>query len=104
MSKIRSLICYFLILGCFWLWGCKTSQNEVDARRLRDQCKKIKIGMAHQEALKLMGEPSNITEFEKDGRKKNRYIYLLPILSSTSTQFVVDKQSGLVEEVLCGES
>ncbi len=103
MSKIRWLVCCLVVCSGWWLYGCQDHKNEVEARRLLDQCKKIKVGVQYQEVYKLMGDPINITEFEKNGREKVRYYYLSPRLASTFTQCVVDKQSGLVEEVLCGE-
>jgi len=103
MSKVRWLVCCLLVFSGVWLYGCQDYKNEIEARRLLDQCKKIKVGMQYQDVYKLMGKPINMTEFEKNGRKKVTYYYLSPRLASTFTQCVVDKQSDLVEKVLCGD-
>jgi len=103
MSKIAKFLCCVLALSFLWSVGCKAYKNEVEARHLLNQCKTIKVGMSYQEVLHLMGEPMNVVEFEKNAKKKVRYYYLSPYLASTLTQCVVDKKSGLVEEVFCGE-
>ena len=45
----------------------------------------------------------NVEQFEKQGRLKERLYFPSPRLASTFNQCVIDKESGLVEEIVCGE-
>ena len=54
--------------------------------------------------IDIMGEPTKRIEFEKDGKIKERVYYPSPGLASEMTQCLIDKETGKIEEIICGEN
>jgi len=96
---------FIIIFVCcfgFSMVGCK--QDKVT--KLSDSvilCKKLKIGMTYDQVVKIMGQPINKAQIEVELKIKDVLIFNSPRLASTFNQCVLDRQSGLVEEIVCGE-
>ncbi len=85
---------------------CIRPRKEIKARELLQKCREIRIGMTRQQVIEIMGEPARTMTLKdlRDGRKKEILFFDSPAFASESTQCTIDVQSGLVEEVHCGES
>ena len=99
--KIELFIATAFIIGLFQ--GCEEAKEEISSRDLLGKCKELRIGMTYKNVVEKMGQPINTTEIERDGRIKQRLYFPSPRAASTFLQCVIDKDSLLVEEVICGE-
>jgi hypothetical protein len=111
MSKVRLIkLTSFITLLLILSPGCDIADNgriviekESKANELLLKCKKLKIGMKYDEVINMMGKPINTVQTVDQGRLKERLYFSSPSLASTFTQCLIDKQSGLLEEAICGE-
>jgi len=97
-SRIGLSVLLFIFLGC------DASSEGKQSKQLIEQCKEVKIGMTRSEVIGIMGEPRNTVDFQKDGIDLERIYYPSPRHASSPTQFLVNKESNLVEEVICGDN
>jgi len=96
-AKLRLGICSLFLLFAGWV-GFKCAAADSVAK-----CKTIKIGMSYDEVVQIMGTPLNRIHIENSG-STDRLIFESPRFASTYNQCIINNQSGLVEEVICGES
>lgn len=78
--------------------------GERKAQELLQNCRKLEIGMTRAQVEAIMGRPSSIKQREFRGRSEEMLLYPSPRLASEQTLCVIDKETGLVVEVRCGES
>ena len=86
-------------------WGSTEHKKGrmVDSINL-ESCKQIRLGMTRDEVLKIMPEPVGIVSYTRNGREKEKLLFPSPAAASTPPQFVIDRRTGQVEEVVCDEN
>ncbi len=102
-KKIVIATVVIIVVGIMLVLSYPYITEEIDSRQLVGQCKKLEVGMEYSQLIEIMGEPGNMFEFEEDGKIKKQVIFPSPRFVSTFTQCVIDKQTNLVEEIICGE-
>jgi len=100
---MRSAIFFGLFALMILLPGCEELKQEQQAIELRKKCEELKIGMSREEVIAIMGEPSHVIKSEDDGEHTEIFVFDSPRFAATYTQCVIDKESGLVDEIICGE-
>ena len=88
----------------FLITACTSNTEELKASDLIEKCKSLKIGTSYVKLVDIMGEPINKVQFTKDDKEKEIIYFVSPPLASTPTQCIIDKETSLVEEIICGES
>jgi len=78
-------------------------EEEMKANILLEKCRELEIGMTREEVIGIMGEPSRVIQDEFRGRTVQILLFKSPRLAAEATQCFVDKESGLVIQVRCGE-
>ena len=104
--KLIFFVCLVLLTAVFvtclvvvWKYHQKDSAGKDVIRK----CKELELGMTREEVEAIMGQPMNVLEHEDMGRQKQTLYYFSRPLASTWPYCVLDKESGLVEEVVCDE-
>ena len=83
--------------------GYKLYEEERTARDLLEKCKNIKMGMTYDEVVVVMGESPRVLPIEHRGRMAERLVFSSPRLAAEPTSCIIDKASGIVVEIICGE-
>lgn len=99
MSKQTLRIVLIMAFLPFLGWGCR----ETRAQELLKKCKQLEIGMTRDQVDRIMGKPSSIEEEVFRGCAEVTLAYTSPRRASERTSCVIEKKTGLVIEVRCGE-
>ena len=103
MPKVALSFFLFIFFAGVSSVSCDLNKEKAESWELIKKCKTLKLDMTYEEVVNIMGEPTKKIQFEKNGTTKERIYYPSPELSSTSTQFLFDKENNKVEEIICGE-
>lgn len=99
MQKEQVRILLIAAIIPIFVWTC----GEKKAKELLEKCEHLEIGMTREQVDSIMGEPISVKEGEFRGRMEMTLVYLSPRVASEFTQCVIDKETGLVIEIRCGE-
>lgn len=72
---MKSKIASFVILSCMMLSGCATTVSGVSARVVRDNIKKVQIGMLSQEVKSLVGHPAHVNRTFNSSGASEQWVY-----------------------------
>ncbi len=85
----------------------RTALERVEKRvkaQVVDSCKQIRLGMTRDEVLKIMPEPVGIVAYRKKGTEKEKLLFPSPAAASTPPQFIIDKRTERIEEIVCDDN
>jgi len=93
-----------IIYTFFAVSSCTLNNNEKKAKELIEKCNTLQVGMNYSRVINVMGQPINIVQYSENGVVTEVLYFHSPSLASTLTQCTINKSTGEVEEIICGEN